>query len=173
MPAVVFPAALRDVMMSPKRWEEAAREAEVLTDRLGKPIDPFIRPVVSALRAHGFPTTASCQGHLSRGHPYPWIEISPPQPTATDPRAAQEEVRRFGILLRAHLTTFLEGFYSARPALRYSTRLGFHFFPFGLFRLQSVGAEVLPFERAEIRRARITEYRAEAASFGRYLRAEL
>ncbi len=160
-------------MMSPKTWEDAVQEVEGLADRLGKPIDPLIRPVVSALRAHGFPTTGSCQGHLSRGHPYPWIEITPPQPTATDPRAAQEEVRRSGILLRAHLTTFLEGFYSTRPASRHSTRLGFHFFPFGLFRLQSVGAEILPYERTEIRRARITEYRAEAASFGQYLRAEL
>jgi len=39
------------------------------------PVDGKIKPLVAALRWHGFPTTMSCEGHMDRGNPFPWIEI--------------------------------------------------------------------------------------------------
>jgi hypothetical protein len=59
-------------------WDAAARYVESLRDALGKPVDAGIKSLVIALNVRGFPTTASCEGHLGWGIPAPWIDISPP-----------------------------------------------------------------------------------------------
>ncbi|MEK6861868.1 MAG: hypothetical protein AABY07_07930 [Nanoarchaeota archaeon] len=41
-------------------------------------IDPEISDLVKAINIFGIKTTASCQGHLNRGHPFPWVGIWPP-----------------------------------------------------------------------------------------------
>lgn len=56
------------------------RRAKILvnriTDRLGLPVDPKIKPLVTGFLHQGLQTIASCQGHHGRGHPYPWIHFS-------------------------------------------------------------------------------------------------
>jgi hypothetical protein len=44
---------------------------------LGKPVDVGITSLVVALNASGFPTTASCEGHLNWGIPAPWVDVRP------------------------------------------------------------------------------------------------
>lgn len=61
-----------------ERWRQCWHEAEVITDALGKRIDPAIRGTVVALRVHGFATQGSCEGHLDHGLPYPWVDIESP-----------------------------------------------------------------------------------------------
>lgn len=64
-------------------WRAAEIVTERVTDKLGKPIDRGVRPLVTAFLAHGFRTCGSCEGHLprpksiraSRGGPY--IDIRP------------------------------------------------------------------------------------------------
>jgi hypothetical protein len=46
-----------------------------ITDGLGLEIDPSIRDAVKYLLANGFHTTQSCEGHIDRGMPYPWVDI--------------------------------------------------------------------------------------------------
>ncbi len=46
-----------------------------ITDGLGMEIEPGIWDTVKFLKAHDFPTYASCEGHIDRGMPYPWVDI--------------------------------------------------------------------------------------------------
>lgn len=55
------------------------REVELITDRLGMRVDKIIRPAVIAFRSVGLFTSASCQGHLHRALPYPWVEFNDSQ----------------------------------------------------------------------------------------------
>ncbi|MFA7315790.1 MAG: hypothetical protein WC059_03255 [Candidatus Paceibacterota bacterium] len=56
-------------------WNSKFKEVEMITDRLGKRIDSNIKESVVAFSALGFNTSGSCEGHLDRGLPYPWIDI--------------------------------------------------------------------------------------------------
>jgi hypothetical protein len=65
-------------------WKRSQAEVERLTDALGKKIDSGIKETVIAIRAYGFPTQSSCEGHLDRALPYPWVEIYSPEPAQLD-----------------------------------------------------------------------------------------
>jgi len=56
---------------------QAVRWAESVADRLGKGLDAGVLETVAGLHRRGIATTASCEGHLDRGLPYPWIDFSP------------------------------------------------------------------------------------------------
>ena len=58
-----------------KSLEENLKEVDHLADGVGYGIEPFIKRPVAILMSVGFPTVASCEGHLDRGTPYPWIDI--------------------------------------------------------------------------------------------------
>jgi len=55
---------------------QVKKEVDQLVDRLGYPIDNGIKRVVAVLRLVGFHTTASCEGHICSGLPYPWVDIN-------------------------------------------------------------------------------------------------
>lgn len=46
-----------------------------IVDKTGRPIDELIKPLVGAMRGRRIATTASCEGHLDHGNPFPWIEF--------------------------------------------------------------------------------------------------
>jgi hypothetical protein len=76
-----------DVFRDPEaRWDAAVRHVEGIRDALGKPVDAGIKSLVIALNAHGFPTTASCQGHLDWGIPAPWVDVRPEPTRESDAR---------------------------------------------------------------------------------------
>ncbi|OYT38168.1 hypothetical protein B6U82_00495 [Candidatus Pacearchaeota archaeon ex4484_31] len=50
------------------------------------PLDPKIVKLVKAINYFGIETKASCQGHLRRGHPFPWVSIWPPIHPDSDPK---------------------------------------------------------------------------------------
>jgi hypothetical protein len=56
-------------------WQDLERTYARTIDGLGKHIDPGIMDVVVALNANDIHTTASCEGHLDWGTPYPWVDI--------------------------------------------------------------------------------------------------
>ena len=59
------------------RLGAAARQVDSMRDALGKPVDAGIKSLVTALNVSGFPTTASCEGHLDWGVPAPWVDVAP------------------------------------------------------------------------------------------------
>lgn len=60
------------------RWQTIEQSIEGIKDKLGKGIDEKIKPIVVALRASGFSTTGSCEGHSDRGYPWPWVDVESP-----------------------------------------------------------------------------------------------
>lgn len=56
-------------------WDEWKRLIDITGDKLNYPIDSNIKEPVIALNALGFVTDGSCEGHIDRGLPYPWIDI--------------------------------------------------------------------------------------------------
>jgi hypothetical protein len=62
--------------------ERARNDVEQITDGLNKLIDPAIREGVATFRALNLETTQSCEGHLDRGSPSPYIDLQAPgEPT--------------------------------------------------------------------------------------------
>ncbi|MGH9460193.1 MAG: hypothetical protein ACRD1X_03185, partial [Vicinamibacteria bacterium] len=57
------------------RWREIEQEVDQIEDRLGRPVDEGIKETIVALKVNGFGTTASCEGHLEWGRPYPWVRV--------------------------------------------------------------------------------------------------
>ncbi len=58
-----------------KEWDETTRKVESITDDLGKPVDSQIKETVAAFMVNDLDTSGSCEGHLDRGRPYPFIHV--------------------------------------------------------------------------------------------------
>ena len=61
-----------------KDYDKVLNNILSIKDKLGKQIDPGIRHAVAALHISEINTNASCEGHLHRGLPYPWIDVDDP-----------------------------------------------------------------------------------------------
>jgi hypothetical protein len=60
-----------------------------VTDRLGKGIDPGIFESVVVLNALHLSTQQSCEGHVGRGRPAPWITFTSPEAVTLSRDAAR------------------------------------------------------------------------------------
>lgn len=60
-------------------WDELTEIFSHVTDRIGRSIDKGIFDTVVALNALGIATSASCEGHLDHGLPYPWVDVKEPE----------------------------------------------------------------------------------------------
>lgn len=58
------------------KLQEIRQEVENIGDRLGKPIDEGIKESVVMFKANELPTSDSCEGHIERGLPVPYVEVS-------------------------------------------------------------------------------------------------
>jgi len=58
-----------------EEWAHLAQKIERIVDGLGEHLDEGIKESVIALKANGIGTTGSCEGHLDRALPYPWIDV--------------------------------------------------------------------------------------------------
>ncbi len=56
-------------------WDRYVTAVDRAVDGLGTPIDDGIKEALIALKVNGFGTLASCEGHIDRGLPYPWVAI--------------------------------------------------------------------------------------------------
>jgi hypothetical protein len=65
----------QEVTKKQQQWLDMEKEVHSWTDKLGMPIDLGIKDTVIVLNLLGFKTSASCQGHLDWGLPYPWIDF--------------------------------------------------------------------------------------------------
>lgn len=94
------------LLIMQRTYDEVADEVEHITDGLNLPIDAGIKKTVIALRLWDFPTDGSCEGHLDRALPYPWVDIyAPDQEEAAWIQANQQQ--------RERLTKLLDEFYNA------------------------------------------------------------
>ncbi len=65
--------------MKSKKIKEIKSKLRSTADPLGKGIDEGIINTVIALNYQGIPTFASCEGHINRGEPYPWVDLGNPE----------------------------------------------------------------------------------------------
>jgi hypothetical protein len=79
---VILGLANLNIMTERNAWqvnmnklEKVTKEVDLLVDGLGKDIDEKIKPTVIAFRLWGLPTFMSCEGHMDRALPYPWIDV--------------------------------------------------------------------------------------------------
>jgi len=152
-----------------RRWQAAAREAARITDGLGKPIDKGIRLTVIALRALGFRTTASCQGHLHRGCRAPWVDIGKfPAKGLEGDSPELERLRRSNLREQRRLLLILERFYVGR-VVPVERRLILDSFPSGVFRLINQGGEIQDIRPRNDARLALRSYRREMADFTQFL----
>jgi hypothetical protein len=59
-----------------QHWQSMEKEVDSWKDALGLGIDTGIKNTVIVLNLLGFKTSASCQGHIDWGLPYPWIDFA-------------------------------------------------------------------------------------------------
>jgi hypothetical protein len=152
------------VILKPKQtWKKLRRSLYQVTDRLRKSIDKGIVETVVALMAHGFRTSASCEGHVSRSCAYPWVHIDLPKE-----RKKKEHIQK-------HLKQLLDEFYHGRnrggDAVLIVVKLGRG----STWRLQCSGGRLLdqmPKEilTAKMRRKILKRYRKEMDTFRRFLK---
>ncbi len=57
---------------------EIKQEVESIGDRLGRGVDENIKETVVMFKASELPTSDSCEGHIERGLPVPYVEVSAP-----------------------------------------------------------------------------------------------
>ncbi len=101
-------------MKKNKIWENARLFVEKASDKLGTGIDENIKDLTITMRAFGFNTSQSCEGHIDHGYPYPWIEIRNEDPD----KSLLEELR---------MTNFVEEFYEKRISYKYARIVVFHY----------------------------------------------
>lgn len=100
--------------------QEIKDRVEKITDALGLGIDEKIKDSVIAVKAHDFPTSASCEGHLSdrendRPFLYPSIDIEAPVEDGwQDNEALQNEWSQANALQRERMQELLDEFYADR-----------------------------------------------------------
>lgn len=162
-------------------WRATSRDVARMVDALGRPVDRGIRRTVVALRALGFRTRASCQGHLDHGKKAPWVDIgTAPKMLSSDGKVAQAswrnspELRRWRDLnleAQQRLIELLEQFYRGR-AVPVAMRLILISQSYGAVRLTNQGAEVQEIRRPQDARRTLRLYREEMTKFTSFLSSE-
>jgi len=151
-------------MNKQKLWDKEAKWVEKIADGLGKPIEKGIKEAVIALNLLGFKTACSCEGHIERARPYPWVIIDVPR------SKKKKAVHR-------NMNALLDEFYSD-PNFSRDDDVVIEMFPhgiFGDFRLQGHGSKILDELPKELLTRRIRakilkRYRAEMNLFSTFLK---
>ncbi len=151
-------------------WIETRQEVSQLTDALGKGVDEGIKEAVVALRVYGFPTTGSCEGHLDWGLPYPWIDISEPEPANrfNDEQKA-EAWRKANLIQQRRILEILIEFHRRNRQTPFDVRLSIESSGFGKFRLKSIGGNIFLLLSLEEKKKKLGSFRAEMFAFTKFL----
>jgi hypothetical protein len=89
-------------------------------DAWGNRIDEGIKPIVSTLWRHGFPTRWSCEGHIDFPALRPFVTIALDQ---SADRLPIDQIRKAVDAYRTRLQNLLDSFYGMAPLARPETRL--------------------------------------------------
>lgn len=94
-------------------WGKTEEKVDQFRDALKMPIDKGIRETVIVLNVLGFTTSMSCEGHLDRGLPYPWVDIkfNEVEMELLDGRTTPDLLK---------MISLLEEFYEVRKPLQYA-----------------------------------------------------
>jgi hypothetical protein len=149
-------------------WRVVRAEVDRLVDGRGKKVDAGIKEAVIALRAFGFPTYQSCQGHRDWGLLYPWVDITL-EGTGTGDLPKAFTCGNLGEQRR--MLSLLDDFYRDR-SVEFDAMLTIQDLrDQGAFRLHCVGGPSLRALSRADRDRRRRVYRSEFDAFAQFLRA--
>ncbi len=162
------------------RLEEIRRDVNRTVNGLGMPIDKGIRETIVFLWALGFKTSGSCEGHLDRGLPHPWVDFSVAElfgfrlPYDMN-EEERKEYRNKNLEQINRLQKLLDEFYSKRN-VEEGFKLCLYEWTYGDFRLQS--KETIEKDReiisekldAEPLKKNLERYRKEMKAFTNFLK---
>lgn len=166
-------------------WQSLEQQFKRTVDRLGKRIDSGILETVVALNAHRINTTASCEGHLDWGAPYPWIDVDSANPRIADldqqialllseeKKSETEqlylEIAQLNYQEELKIASILEAFYQHHPIV-YDRHIIFIHDIRGGCRIQSLGADTQEFRTPDEQAQKLIEYQAEMQAFTDFLK---
>lgn len=180
-----------------QKWQKIQKQIEKAVDAIGYPMDEGIKETVVAFNATGFPTSASCEGHLDHSLVYPWIDIMSTENTSLLQQKANELFKKARELdekgntkesskiwghahladKKAHIpilklsekfVTKLTDFYRQRNT-PYDVRLTVHQFSDRL-RVESIGGFLQEVRPLNEKKKKLREYQKEMREFGEFLK---
>ena len=159
-------------------WITAQIEMEKINDGLGLEVDEGIKESVTALMAHEFPLSGSCEGHADRGLPYPWIDVSLELPQDKLELRGRERVQYVKKMRAEHqpyqerLQQLLDEFYREHPSEN-----RFVMEPrgvFGSFRIQPEQAGAMEAQKdVSIKEADLESTRGDMQALAEFLKDKL
>src|SRR5665648_313015 len=78
-------------------------EVEHITDGMGRKVDGGIKEAVITFKLGGFATGDSCEGHVERGCPFPFVDIVAPTRSSARYKELQVKYKQDGILMPAEM----------------------------------------------------------------------
>jgi hypothetical protein len=151
--------------------KNAEKNTKHLADKLGLGIDEGIFDPVVALRAHGFNTTASCEGHLRWGKPAPWVDIG--VFSSVDLPKNTDVLRKKNLIAQQRMIDLLDSFYRLRPA---DASVRIVIIPVGIFGgfcLTNQAAGVQAILPVASKRKKLIAFQKEFQSFALFLKNAL
>jgi len=151
-------------------WHKTLLVVDRIADGLKEHIDEGIKETVTALIVNGFVTNSSCGGHLDRALPYPWVDLSTPEPNGWEEnKDIKQQWETSNRSQYQKLLVLLDEFYADR-LVDYNVMLMLDCANFAGFRLQSVGGYVLENVSDEVRQAKFRLYENEMKDFTEFLK---
>ncbi len=157
-------------------WEQKLDEVDRIIDGIGKGIDEGIKEVVAVFLLYKFPTSASCEGHITftgemdYAFPYPWVDFETLAPEGwIDDEQKKQEWTQKNLVEQQRLVKYLDEFYRGRDILP-DAKLVLDCNMYQAWRLQSAGAEMMRSLTAEQRMQKYDLYRKEMQDFARFLK---
>ena len=146
----------------------ASRElVDSLKDETGQLVDEGIKPLLIALVALGFETSASCSGHTdnSTDVSYPYVILNTPAPTDEWNEAERERWLKANLQQQATLYEHLEAFYKRHQPDSLKSMLILNTFGAGITELRPYGGAFFMFEPypADLHKVFLREINAFAA----------
>lgn len=150
-----------------------------LRDKQGTRIDRNIRIAVVAVRYFGFETTASCEGHLKWGQPFPWIDIGVHAEDAQrrtagqhvrQHRRAEVRTKRRNLGEQQTMMEFLDAFYRNRQVPVWQRLIVVPIGVYGGFQLTVQGGSIQAAVLMRTRSIRLRVFQSEFLAFAHFLK---
>lgn len=151
-----------------KRIKHLSKKVDQMADGLGYPMDPKIKPTVVALMLHGFPTVASCEGHLDHGYAAPWVMIEPRVPKGLRGNKKKAYLNWQRKKLEWRVMDLLTKFYRRRLVAA-DVRLHLDRIGYGIIRLTNEGNEAVDILSEHKRKKKLRRYQQEMKEFTKFL----
>lgn len=167
------------------KWNEGLKQADLIADKLGMPIDEGIKELLIGLWVQQIPTNSSCAGHEDRGvFPYIHIGLTPPLDDIKKidkPMAIHEIFKQFPYLdkarkknLKIHLklldllSEYYKDHYVNEDERIILTAHGVY----GVHRVVNQGVLVQHVFTNAQKKEKLKKYQAEMQNFGKFLKVK-